>query len=54
MSVMEAIIERCRASQPHIVLSEGDYVIQVRRKDKSEAEATASIKAGQRTEVTVE
>jgi len=37
-----------------IVMPEGDYVIQVRKKDKSVAEGTASVKAGQRTEVTVE
>ena len=37
-----------------IVLPAGDYAIRVRKKDKSEAEGTASIKAGQRTEVTVE
>ncbi|HSM42050.1 MAG TPA: VWA domain-containing protein [Afifellaceae bacterium] len=37
-----------------IVLPEGDYVVQVRRQDKSTAEGTASVKAGQRTEVTVE
>lgn len=37
-----------------IVMPEGDYVVQVRRKDKSVVEGTASVKAGQRSEVTVE
>ncbi len=36
------------------VLPEGDYVIRIRKKDKSTAEGPASIQAGQRTEVTVE
>jgi Ca-activated chloride channel family protein len=37
-----------------IALPEGDYVIKVRKKDKSVVEGAASVSAGQRTEVTVE
>ena len=37
-----------------IVMPEGDYVVKVRKKDKSVVEGTASVKAGQRAEVTVE
>ena len=37
-----------------IALPEGDYVIKVRKKDKSVVEGAASVIAGQRTEVTVE
>jgi Ca-activated chloride channel family protein len=37
-----------------IVMPEGEYVIKVRKKDKSVVEGTASVKAGQRAEVTVE
>ena len=37
-----------------VALPEGDYVVKVRRKDKSVAEGTASVTAGQRTEVTVQ
>ncbi len=36
------------------VLPQGDYVIRIRKKDKSTAEGSASVRAGQRTEVTVE
>jgi len=37
-----------------IALPEGDYVVKVRKKDKSVVEGAASVTAGQRTEVTVE
>jgi Ca-activated chloride channel family protein len=37
-----------------IVLPEGDYIVKVRKQDRSVVEGTASVKAGQRTEVTVE
>jgi Ca-activated chloride channel family protein len=37
-----------------IALPEGDYVVKVRKKDKSVVEGAASVTAGQRTEVTVQ
>ena len=37
-----------------IALPQGDYVIKVRRKDKSVVEGAASVSAGERTETTVE
>jgi Ca-activated chloride channel family protein len=37
-----------------IALPEGDYVVKVRKKDKSVVEGAAAVSAGQRTEVTVQ
>lgn len=37
-----------------VVLPEGDYVVQVRKKDSSQARGSARVTAGERTEVTIE